>query len=112
MAYEEYYCGCGRRTEDGGLCEACSSRWTREKDRIRDYTDNNNLGYDDQQQIESRSWERMDLGSRTVRYCTYRGSCGNVIEVDWEEYCPSCTERQKQDELDEERRRQSAVDDY
>ena len=111
MALEEYYCGCGRQTEERGLCERCSERWEQENDRIREYVDSNNLNYDDQQKLETKSWNRMGLESRTVRYCDYHGSCGTIIE-DGAEYCPSCTQRQQEHEREEERRRRAAIDDY
>lgn len=112
MAFEEYYCNCGKKIESGGICGSCSDRWEREEDRIRDYVELHNLGYDDQKELERKSWDRMNLGSRTVRYCDYRGSCGNIIESSWGDYCPSCVEKQKQYEIEEERRRRRAVDDY
>jgi hypothetical protein len=111
MALEEYYCGCGRKTEDRGLCERCADRWDQEKDRIREYVESNHLDYDDQQKLETKSWNRMGLGSRIVRYCDYGGSCGNLLD-DTEEYCSSCVARQERYEREEEERRARAVDDY
>jgi hypothetical protein len=111
MAYEEYYCECGRKSESGGLCERCASKWESEQERIREYVNSNSLSYDDEKDIERKAWRRMNLGWSVARYCQYRGDCGNQIE-DGAEYCPSCTEKAKEYDREEERRRRKAIDDY
>ena len=111
MAREVTYCGCGRDAEYGNLCERCSNKWDDEQSKITEYVNTHSLSYDDEQEIKKEAWDRMGLGSRTVRYCDYHGSCGTIIE-DGAEYCPSCTQRQQEYEREEERRRRAAIDDY
>lgn len=115
MVSEKYYCGCGRQTENEGLCERCEEKWEYEKDKIRRYVDNNNLDSEDREEIEKKVWKKMNLRWRVVRYCTYgEEGCGAFLE-DGETYCSSCVKIQKQRELDaleEKRRRRKAVNDY
>ncbi len=111
MAREVTYCGCGREAEIGNLCQWCSDRWDSEQDSIREYAETHHLTSADERELMDKAWDRMGLGSRTVRYCDYHGSCGTVIE-DGAEYCPSCTQRQQEHEREEERRRREAIDNY
>lgn len=112
MADSQSFCRCGKKVDPGhyGFCDSCADKWRREEERIREYVERHELSYSDQQELIQKASDRCGSGY-TIRYCTYRGSCGNVIE-NGADFCPSCIDRQRQYEQDEERRRRKAVDDY
>lgn len=109
MAEQHSFCRCGRRV-DYGFCDSCQEKWDSERDRIREYVERHDLTYSDEQELIDKASDKFGKGYSII-YCTYRGSCGNVIE-DGGEFCPPCTERQKQYERDEETRRRRAVEEY